>query len=161
MADCFIKIEQINGESHDQDFENYIQVDSWQWGVSQRSVALSTGGAGKPAGVAQINNLSFVHQADSASAGLLTRCTKNTLIPTASLVMRRAGGKAQQYLTINFEKVRILSVDIVHDDRHVIPAVQVVLNFDRVIFEYARQSEKGADKSGRSTFDWVRTRPDD
>ncbi len=160
MADCFIKIEQVNGESHDLDFENYIQVDSWQWGVAQR-VVQSAGSAGKLAGAAQINNLSFVHQADSASAGLLTRCTKNTLIPTASLVMRRAGGKAQQYLTINFEKVRILSVDIVHDERHVIPAVQVVLNFDRVIFEYARQSEKGADKSGRSTFDWVRIRPDD
>jgi type VI secretion system secreted protein Hcp len=157
VADCFIKIEQVNGEAQDQDFKGYIQVESWQWGVAQQTVRA----AADPAGAARVNNLTFVHQADAASAGLLTRCVRNALIPTASLVMRRAGGTAQKYLTINLSKVRILSVDLVHDERHVIPAVQVVLNFDRVVFEYAPQSEKGADKSGRSSFDWTRMRADD
>jgi type VI secretion system secreted protein Hcp len=155
VADCFIKIEQVKGEAQDQEFKDYIQVDSWHWGVAvNRSQA--QGEAGKMAGRAQVNNLTFVHQADTACAGLLTRCVKNALIPTATLVMRRAGGSAQKYLTINLEKVRINSVELVHDAQHVIPAVQVVLNFDRVIFEYTPQSEKGADKSGRSSFDWLR-----
>ncbi len=155
MADCFIKLEQVNGEAQDQDFKGYIQVESWQWGVAQRSV-FSAGTSVKTAGVAQVNNLTFVHQADSAAAGLMTRCVRNTPVPTATLIMRRAGGSAQKYLTINLEKVRIMSVDLVHDDLNVIPSVQVVLSFDRAILEYAPQSEKGADKSGRSTFDWRR-----
>lgn len=159
VADCFIKIEQINGEAQDQDYADFIQVDSWQWGANWRSAI--QGSHGGQSGVGQLNSLTFVHAIDSASPGLFARCVKNAVIPTAKLIMRRAGGTAQKYLTLDFEKVRIVSVEVEHDARHVIPSERVVLNFDRVKYEYTPQSQLGSDKSGRSTFEWIRTRPDD
>ena len=154
MADCFLKLDQVSGESHDQEFDGYIQVDSWQWGVAQNaSLAAAISDA---RGAPTVHSLSFVHAIDSASTGLLSRCVKNTVISKGDLAMRRAGGKAQKYLTIKLEKVRVLSVDIIHDAQHETPSERVVLAFDRFDLEYVPQSALGANKSGPSTFSWQR-----
>lgn len=158
MADCFLKLDQVTGESHDQEFDGYIQVSSWQWGVSQR--AALQGSIGGKSGVGEVQMLTFSHSLDSASAGLMSRCVKNTVIPKGDLVMRRAGGKAQRYLIIKLEKVRVLAVELVHDKEHEMPSERVVLNFDRVEMEYTPQSAAGSDKSGASSFQWLRVNPD-
>ena len=155
MADCFLKLDQVTGESHDQEFDGYIQVSSWQWGVGWLT-ALHSANASIHSGAVEVRTLGFEHTIDNSSAGLISRCVKNTLIPKGDLVMRRAGGKAQKYLTIKLEKIRVLSVDLVHDQQREMPTERVVLTFDRIELEYTQQSSLGANKSGASTFQWQR-----
>jgi len=149
VADCFIKLDGVNGESSDEEFKDHIQVESWGWSIQQRHEAhFDRGQARRP----EVSNLVFSHQADLASPALWARCARNAVLPTASLVMRRAGGTAHKYLFVKLKNVRVIGVSLVHDAVHVIPLERVELAFEELEYEYAPQSARGNDRSGRSTF---------
>lgn len=149
MADCFIKLDQVNGESGDSEFKDHIQVEGWDWSISQHP---SGGFDQKSTRRAELSNFVFTHVVDSASPSLWARCARNDLVPTATIVMRRAGGSAQKYVNIKLKGVRILSVSLQHSAAYVIPLERVVLAYEQVEYEYAAQSAKGGDRSGRAVF---------
>lgn len=149
MADCFIKLDGINGESSDLEFKDHIQVESWGWSIRQH---LESNWDRSSTRRADLSNLVFSHQVDLASPSLWARCARNDVLPTASLVMRRAGGSAQKYLFVKLKSVRVLNVALNHDASNVIPLERVELAFEQVEYEYAPQSARGGDRSGRSTF---------
>ena len=149
MADCFIKLDGVNGESSDQEFRDHIQVESWGWSIRQ-NVEANWDRAQKHR--AEVSNLVFSHQVDLASPALWARCARNEVLPTASLVMRRAGGSAQKYLFVKLKNVRVLGVSVNHDATNVIPLERVELACEHVEYEYAPQSARGGDRAGRSTF---------
>ncbi|BFG75397.1 type VI secretion system tube protein Hcp [Paraburkholderia terrae] len=72
MADIFLKINGIAGESQDAVHSGQIEVDSWRWKMAQQSTMMSGSGGG--AGKATINDLQFVHQIDRASPNLMRYC---------------------------------------------------------------------------------------
>jgi type VI secretion system secreted protein Hcp len=149
MADCFIKLKDVVGESGDAEFKDAIAVESWGWGITQHA---SAGWDRKSTGRAQAADLVFTHQVDFASPGLLQRCARNQVIDTAELTMRRAGGKAQKYLFIKMKQVRVLSCTLIHDAMHVVPQERVALAYREIEIEYAPQSDAGQDRSGKASF---------
>lgn len=149
MADCFIKLDEVTGESGDQEFKDHILVTSWAWGVAQQaSAGWDRASTGRP----QVSDLVFTHKVDYAGPALFTRCARNQIIPNAVLVMRRAGGTAQKYLFIRMKQVRIVSCALLHDAANPIPQERVALAFQQVDFEYAPQSALGTDRSGKAVF---------
>lgn len=150
MADCFIKFDQIAGESQDKDHAAAILVDTWTWGGSWVG---SHAGKGERGG-GDVRAFTFSHGMDSASPALLMRCLIGKEIPKAKLIMRRAGGPAQTYLEINFSKVRLLSVTLAHDKSHEVPAEQVSFSFDQVEYQYTPQGARGGAGGGASTMTW-------
>lgn len=152
-GDCFILIDQVPGEAHDKDFAGAIDVSGWNWGASMRMDLSSAKGA---KGAADVQMFEFLHSIDSASAGLLTRCVRNVVVPKAVLTMRRAGGlKAQAYLEVTFKNVRIARVSQVFGAGSLIPTEHVTIAFEGVSFDYTPQSSEGSDKSGKHNFSWV------
>jgi type VI secretion system secreted protein Hcp len=152
-GDCFILIDQVTGEAHDKDFAGAIDVSGWNWGANARVDMSSTKG---PRGAADVHMFEFRHSLDTASAGLLSRCVNNAVLPSAVLTMRRAGGlKAQVYLEITFKKVRIVRVAHVFSTDALIPAETVSIAFESVSFDYTPQSSQGSDKSGKNNFSWI------
>jgi type VI secretion system secreted protein Hcp len=149
VADCFIKLDGINGESSDLEFKDHIQVESWGWSIRQHVDANWDRASTRRA---EVSNLVFSHQVDLASPALWSRCARNDVLPSASLVMRRAGGTAQKYLFVKLKNVRVLGVSMNHDASNVIPLERVELACEHVEYEYAPQSARGSDRSGRSTF---------
>lgn len=148
-GDCFILIDQIRGEAEDPDFAGNIQVSGWRWGMSSE---VQGGAAGLPGRRADVQLLEFLHTVDSASPGLMARLVSNAILSKAVLSMRRAGGKAQVYLTITLKKVRVASVELLHDESNLVPVERVRLAFQEVQVDYVPQDISGRDATGRKTF---------
>ncbi len=154
MADCFMLMDQIPGETQDPDFPNAINVSGWEWGVNSRG-EMATNAPRK--GSADVRHFTFYHGIDSATAGLLSRCATNILIPNATLTQRRAGGsKAQSFLEIKFKEVRIVDVSLSTTNTQAdYPKASISFSFETVSFDYTPQSKSGSDKSGRHNFTWI------
>lgn len=154
MSDCFLKLDQIPGESVDADKElsGAIEVSTWRWGANWSGELRSKGGKTGPG---DIRHFTFTHKVDSATTGLMGRCLAGQVVPKAVLTMRRAGGKAQTYLRITFEKVRIVKVDLVHAHSDQLPDEEVTFAFKQVLVRYMPQGAEGADKGGPTTFNWI------
>jgi type VI secretion system secreted protein Hcp len=138
--DCFIKIDGINGESSDKDHAREIEVLSFHWGVSQ------SGTAGYGGGKCSVQDFSFVKRTDSASPVLFQKCCQGEHIAEAHVTLRKAGGRAQEYLKYQFTDLLISSVrpggsSQGSDD---IPLEEVSLNFAKCHLTYVPPDDKGA-----------------
>lgn len=152
-TDCFIAMDQVPGEAHDEELAGAIEVFGWNWGASWRGDQA----AGSPRGVADVRHFTFEHNVDTATAGLLSRCVTGLVIPNATLTQRRAGGRlAQVFLEIKFKQVRIVDVSMVMSSASAGLATQerVSFAFESASLDYKPQSKSGADKSGRHNFSW-------
>jgi type VI secretion system secreted protein Hcp len=139
MADIFLKIVGITGESQDAQHRGEIEIDSWRWRISQPSSMMSGSGGG--AGKATINDLSFVHQIDRSSPNLMRYCLTGRHIPEVVLTTRKAGGTPLDFLKITMGDVVITSVEpAIYEDHY---AERVGLSFSRVKHEYKVQDISG------------------
>ncbi len=152
-CDCFISLDQVPGEAQDADFPGAIEVLGWTWGSSSKGDKMMGSG---PRAAADVRHFSFAHQADSATAGLWSRCVTNVLIPNALLTQRRAGGSsAQKLLEIKFKQVRIVDVSLGMSEENLIPLETVSFAFESVTMDYTPQSRLGIAQSGRHSFNWI------
>jgi type VI secretion system secreted protein Hcp len=149
-VDSFLKIDGIEGESKDSKHANEIELLSWSWGVSQTGTMAANQGGG--AGKANFQDLSWTHNVDKASHKLLLACATGQHIPSASLVVRKAGGDQQDYILIKLTDILVSNVSTSAASE--IPTEQVSFNYSKVEFEYKTQDEKGklgaANKMGYS-----------
>ncbi|OQW67439.1 MAG: Hcp1 family type VI secretion system effector [Proteobacteria bacterium ST_bin11] len=142
-VDMFIKIANIKGESKDGKHPGETDVLAWSWGVSQSGTMHVGGGGG--AGKANVSDLSFTKWVDKGSPDLLKACCKGTHIKDAVLVVRKAGDKPLEYLTITMEEVLISSVSTGGSGGEDRLTENVTLNFAKVKFKYIEQTEKGGE----------------
>ncbi|WP_334190306.1 Hcp family type VI secretion system effector [Noviherbaspirillum sp.] len=151
MADCFIQFDQISGESEDAEFKGAIMVVGWRWGVNWHA---EHGMSGKNIGKGDVRHFSFTHLIDTASPALMARCVLGKEVPSATLSMRRAGGTAQLYAKIQFDRVRLVNVDIELTQQRELPEEVVTFSFQQVRYEYAAQAAQGGGKGGWVPFSW-------
>ncbi|MBN3815718.1 type VI secretion system tube protein Hcp [Paraburkholderia sp. Se-20369] len=106
--DIFLKIDGINGESQDDKHKDEIEVQNWEWEITQESTmhAGSGGGAGK----ATVKDLTFEHAIDRASPNLMKYALSGKHIDQAVLVMRKAGGNPLEYLKLTMSDVLVTRV---------------------------------------------------
>lgn len=140
MADMFIKIDGITGESQDEVHNGEIDVTSWHWKMAQQSSMMSGSGGG--AGKATVNDLEFVHQLDRASPNLMRYCLTGRHIPKVVLSMRKAGGVPLDFLKITMNDVVITGVEpTAAADKY---WEHVTLSFAKVKQEYTIQDRLGS-----------------
>lgn len=141
-VDMFLKLDDIKGESQDSKHKDEIEVLSWNWGVSQGGTAHSGSGAG--AGKVSVRDISLVKYVDKASPNLLKWCCSGKHFQKATLVVRKAGGTALEYLKIELKDGLIGSIDLSvgqADDRL---TETVRLNFASFKYEYTPQTSSGS-----------------
>lgn len=141
-VDMFIKIDNIQGESKDGTHKGETDVLAWSWGMSQ-SGSMHTGGGGG-SGKVNVQDLSFTKWLDKGSPDLLKACCKGTHLPKAVLVVRKAGDKPLEYLTITMENVLVASVSTGGSGGQDRLTENVTLNFSKVKVKYIEQTDKGA-----------------
>src|SRR5690348_30150 len=96
-VDMFLKFDNIKGESQEEGHKDWIEIESFSWGLSQTG-SFGTGGGGG-AGKASLHDLSFTHRLDKASPQLMLACCTGKHIPSAVLAVSKATeGKKQDYL---------------------------------------------------------------
>ena len=140
-VDYFLKIEGIDGESTDAKHKGEIEVESWSWGETQSGTMGKGGGGG--AGKVDMQDFHFTMRINKASPTLMLNCASGKHISKATLVCRKAGGKQEEFLKLNFSDILISSFQTGGSNGAEVPTDQVSLNFAKLEYEYLEQDAKG------------------
>jgi type VI secretion system secreted protein Hcp len=143
MADIFLKLGDIDGESNDSKHPNWIEIRSWSFGITQGGSALMLP-AEKPA----LQDVAVVKTIDKSTPILFLKCASGEHISKATLTMRKAGGSQQDFFIIKMSDLIISGVSpslLSSDDPEANPASteQVSFNFSKIEVTYLFQDEAG------------------
>ena len=141
MADYFLQITGIAGESKEAKHKDWIDVLSWSFGESRPvgPAAGSGGGAGK----VQMNDFNFVAATSKASPKLFLACATGQHMKEAKLSAVKAGAMQQEYLSWTFADVLVTSYQTSGSDGD-ISVDSVSLAFSKVKVEYKAQKADGS-----------------
>lgn len=146
--DCFLELTDIKGEAQDTNHKEWIDVLSWNWGMTQSGTTHMGMGAG--GGKVDVNDISLTKYVDTATTDLIKFCCNGKHIAKGKLVVRKAGGDAPiEYLTIDMEEIMITSYQT-GGMKDGLDRVQesLTLNFRRFSVLYTPQEASGAAGSG-------------
>ena len=141
-VDYFLKIDGIEGESHDSKHKGEIDIDSWSWGETQTGTHGTGGGGG--AGKVAMQDFHFVMLVNKATPKLMLACATGQHIPKAVLTCRKAGKEQQEFLKITMSDLLVSSYQTGgsgHSD--VVPTDQISLNYAKIEVEYKEQKADG------------------
>ena len=141
-VDMFLKVDDIEGESVDDVHAGEIDVMSWSWGMSQSGTTHSGPGGG--AGKVAVQDLSFTHYVDKASANLLKMCCNGKHFEEAVLVVRKAGETPLEYMIITMKWRLVSSVSTGGSGGEDRLTENVSLNFSEFKVEYVPQMADGS-----------------
>jgi len=141
-VDYFLKIKDIKGESTDDKHKDEIDVLSWSWSESNSGSHATGGGGG--AGKVSMGDFNFSMHNCKASPELFTACAQGTHIEEATLVCRKAGKTAQEYLTVKMNDLLVSSYQTGGSQGDVVPVDSITLNFSKIEFKYAAQKKDGS-----------------
>lgn len=151
-VDMFLELEGIKGESVDKVHKEKIDILAWSWGMANSGTFHHGSGGG--AGKANFQDLSVTKYIDKSSATLLSNCATGKHIAKGKLIIRKAGDKPLEYLTISLEKILVTSVSTGGSSGEERLTENVTLNFAKVTTDYKIQDDKGAGQAGGTfTFD--------
>ena len=144
----FLKLDDIKGES--KVYNDYIDVSTWRWGVSNEGSFHSGGGAG--VGTARFDNMSIDKVLDSASPILMKYCSTGDHFTTGILECWKMGGTPIKYYEITLTNVLITGYSN-NGYTGQVPSEQILLNFQEFKCEYREQKDDGTASAG-VTFNW-------
>jgi len=149
-VDMFLKLGDIKGESKDSKHKEEIDVLAWSWGMSQSGTAHGGGGGGS--GKVSVQDISVTKYVDSSSHLLISSACKGIKNKQATLVVRKAGDKALEYIIIKMKEVIVTSVSTGGSGGEDRLTENVSLNFAE--FEYAYQPQKadGSADGGKKEY---------
>jgi len=142
MADYFLKVDGIPGESADAKHKGEIDVLAFSWGVGQAGTASSGSGGGS--GKAVFDDLLVVARTSKASPQLWLACASGTHIKSAVLTCRRRGKAPVEFLTIVLSDVVVSSYEVDGSDEEP-PLDQIAFSYAKVETHYMP-----ADKTGKT-----------
>lgn len=156
LSDYHLKIDGIPGESTDEKHKDELDLQSFNWGVSNLGSTGQGGGGG--AGKSMAQDFHFTKRIDKASPKLMVAAATGQHIGKVVLSVRKASGEGGQvdYLIITFENVFVSSYQVGGAGEGDI-ADQFSLNVAKVNIEYKPQAADG--KLGGvvpGAYDWTK-----
>ena len=133
--DAFLKLDGIDGESVDRQYEKWIEVLSFSWGASNLERGQATGGAG--AGKVTFQDFHFSMNFNKASPELLKRCASGEHIKTGVLSVRKAGEKPVEFYKVRMTDILVSSYQDAGSSE--LPMDSVSLNFTNVALDLSQQ----------------------
>ncbi len=153
-SDTFLEIDGIKGESTDADHKEWIEILSFNWGVSQMASGTASSSGGGSSQRADFQDLSIVKELDSASPLINKACWGGTHIGKVVLQLNRAAGDSRQkYMEYTLTNVIISSVSIGGGGGGV-PTESVTFNYGELTTVYTKQARKGGGGAGEVPAGW-------
>jgi type VI secretion system secreted protein Hcp len=158
--DTFLKIESpdLKGESTAKSFEGQIELYSFSWGASN-PVTVGSGTSGLGAGRVSVSSFNVMKKTDKASPELFMACCTGKHYGKATVTMRKAGGKQENFLVYTFTEVMVESIQWSGssggDDT---PAESLSLAFGKVEVSYTAQKPDGTMESSPVKAQWDLTK---
>jgi type VI secretion system secreted protein Hcp len=141
-VDYFLKIDGIEGESHDSKHKSEIDLESWSWGETQTGT--HSGGGGGGAGKVAMQDFHFVMKINKASPKLMLACANGEHIKKAVLTCRKAGKEQQEFLKVTMSDLLVSSYQTGGSgSSDIVPTDQISLNYAKIEFEYKEQKPDG------------------
>jgi type VI secretion system secreted protein Hcp len=141
VADYFLKIDGIDGESYDSKHAKDIEILSFSWGETNTGSHAAGGGGGS--GKVSMQDMHFTMHANKASPKLMLACASGEHIKKAVLVCRKAGKDQQEYFWIKMSDLIVSSYQTGGSGGSVNPTDQFSLNFSKIEFDYKEQKPDG------------------
>lgn len=138
MADYFLKLDGIAGESTDAKHKGEIELVSFSWGVTRAGSPGTGGGAGK----AQFKEFQFLMRVNKASPQLFLATVSGNHIKEGNLSVRRSAKVAVEYLKIKFTDVLISSYEQAGGGD--VPEETIAFNFAKIEMTFLPQQTRGA-----------------
>jgi type VI secretion system secreted protein Hcp len=141
-VDCFLKIDDVKGESQDSKHKDEVDVLAWSWGMSQ-SGSMHVGGGGG-SGKVSVQDVHVTKYIDKASPNFIKFCCNGKHFKEALLTVRKAGEKPVEYVKIKMTEVLVSSISIggsAGEDRL---TENVTLNFAAFEVIYTPQKADGS-----------------
>ena len=152
-ADDFLKIGDIKGESTDDKHKEWIEILSYNWGVSQMASASASSSGGGTTQRADLQDLSIVKLLDSATPLLFLACAKGEHIDEVKIELCRAGGDKLTYMEYIMNNVIISSVSTGGGGGGE-PTESVTFNYGKIKLNYIKQQRKGGGGGGNVPACW-------
>ena len=137
MADFFLKIDGIPGESQNPRHQGEIEVESFSWSESHLA---SVGGTGK----VHMQDLHITKPIDKASPLLMLACASGRHFTSAVLTAQRPGTQPLDYLTISLGGVMANSYQTGAPAGQAVPTDQVSFSFRQIVIVYRSQRPDGS-----------------
>lgn len=141
-VDIFLKLEGIKGEAQDDKYKGEIDVLAWSWGASQSGTTHMGGGSG--AGKVAVQDISITKYIDKSSASLFKHCCSGKHISKGKLIVRKAGDKPLEYLTVEIEDIIVSHVSMGGSGSEDRLTENITLNFAQFHVKYAEQAKDGS-----------------
>ena len=155
--DAYIKIDGIPGEALDSKHKDWIEIKSYNFGVSQEISETASSAGGATAGRSHFSDFHVSKVVDKASAKLFETCAKGTHIPKIIIHVNRAGGDQVKYLEITLEQVLISSFTHSANTEGDLPVENFTLNYAKIKTAYTQQKRTDGQGGGQIAGGWDRT----
>ena len=144
-VDYFLKIEGVDGESSDDRNKGSIEIQSWSWGATNPGISMSgaSGGGGGGAGKVSIQDFHFKKSVDKSSPIIMLMAATGEHIKKATLTVRKAGSKQNEFYKVTLEDVLISSY-AANGDQGSVPMDSFSLNFAKITVEYTPTKADGS-----------------
>jgi type VI secretion system secreted protein Hcp len=141
MADYFLKIDGVAGESLDDRHRDEIEVIGFSWGESHAGTP--SPGPGIGVGKVAMEPFNFTAVISVASPKLMLLAATGRSAKQAIFVARRPGPAQHEYLTVTMRDVTVAAYHVAGDHGEV-PVEQVSLQFSKIQVDYRPQKPTGA-----------------
>ena len=146
MADYWMKLDGIEGESSDEKMEKAFQIESWAWSEKNAGSWATNNGGGS--GKVMMEDFTFSMPFNKAAPKLFAMCAGGDHIASGELVCRKGGGGQQVYLKVKFSDFIISSFEIRAEegggDGYSGPKVSFSINFAKMDIDYQEQKPDGS-----------------
>jgi len=136
-SDYYFKIDGVKGESQNDQFVEYIELDSYSFGASNPA---DVGGQGLSAGKTSLSDFSFTCALDSASWQIVKNLYSGTHIASCVFAGCKAGGDKHtyKYIEVTMTNCYITSHSTGGGSQGV-PSQSVSIAYEQILYNYFTQ----------------------
>ena len=150
--DEFIKIDGIEGESTDEKHAGWIEVTSYNTGLSQTVSSTASSAGGASAERADFQDFSITKQIDKASPKLAVACADGTHISSIVVELCRSGTDKVKFMEYKMTNCIISGTSITGGGEF--PTENVTIDFGKIEWSYTQQKRKGGGAAGNVASGW-------
>jgi type VI secretion system secreted protein Hcp len=140
-VDYYLKLDGIEGESHDSKHKGWIDIQSFSWGATQSGHAP---GGGSSAGKVAVTDLMLMAYQCKASPKVMVACANGDHVKSAIIEAVKAGTDSQAYMKLTLSDCLVSSYQVSASGEALVPIESFSLNFGKLEFEYKPQKPDGS-----------------
>lgn len=154
MFEAFLKIEGIDGESTDDAHKDWIEILSYNHGITQPRDPHS--GGGRSAGRSVHEDFSITKRLDEASPKLVLACCNGEHIPKMALELCQSGGDRQKFMEYELEDVIVAAVRPVGaaNGQEGRPTEEIAFRYGKIKFVYTQFDPRSGKSAGYVQTYW-------